>query len=134
MIKPAERINAPCCGVFAAHLAVEEPDFDVTFDSARKKLGRTRGWQGRMYWAELKDLLSLFGIQYEVSDRTVGVTIGAAHKAGLFADDRQHVISISGHFLTIRNGLAYDQAFPVGIPVERYPHRRCRVKYVVKIL
>jgi hypothetical protein len=134
MIKPAEKINAPCCGVFAAHLAIEEPDFEVTLNKARETLKRTRGWQGRMAWSEVKLLLASFGIQFETNDSPVGLTIGAASKAGLFDDGRQHVLMIHNHFLTIKNGLCYDQGFPVGKPAGQYFARRRKIKYAVKIL
>jgi hypothetical protein len=134
MIKPATRINAPCCGVFAAHLAIEEPDFETTLHKARETLGRTRGWQGRMKWSEVKLLLESFGVQFEPYDDPVGLTIGAAHKAGLFNDGRQYVLMIHNHFLTVREGRCYDQGFPIGVPVAKYFARRRRIKFAVKIL
>jgi hypothetical protein len=134
MIKPATRINAPCCGVFAAHLAIAEPDFQTTLHKARETLGRTRGWQGRMQWTEVKLLLASFGVQFEDVDSPLGLTIGAAERGGLFNDGRQYVLMIHNHFLTVRNGLAYDQGNPIGVPVARYFARLRRVKYALKIL
>jgi hypothetical protein len=134
MIKPATRINAPCCGVFAIHLANDETDFQTTFDETREELGRTKGWQGRMAWSEFKLILEAYGVQFEAHDDPRGLTIGAAEKLGHFSGGRQYIVFISGHFLTVRNGLAYDQGNPIGVPVGRYFARLRRVKYALKIL
>lgn len=135
MIKPAEKIYAPCCGVFAAFLAhPEHEDFDPVFDEARDALGRTKGWRGRMAWSEVKFLLSSFGVQHENFGRAVGAQIGAAVESGYFEAGVKYVVMIAGHFLTIRNGLCYDQSYPNGVEADRYFAKRRVIKYAIKIL
>ena len=128
MIKPAPWLRLPCCGVYAVFLAVPYPEFTPVFTRAKSVLGRSNGWKGRMMVRELFSLLQSFGVQFASYRDPLKLTIGRAFKDGHFAKDSQYVLSISGHFLTIRNGLCYDQSNPNGVHVSEYRWRRSKIK------
>jgi hypothetical protein len=133
MIKPAERIYQPCCGPFAAFLAGKEDDFDVVFNKAKEKFNRGGNWKGRMYWLEVVSLLNLVGVKTKDANNLLGLTV---RRAGLehTTPGVIYVVRIAGHFLVLRNGLAYDQGNPLGKPVEEYFGRRRRITHAVEVL
>jgi hypothetical protein len=133
MIKPVERIYGPCCGVFAVFLAAPDDDFQNLFEESREKLGRAKVWKGRMYFRELLNLLNSVNVRYTEVPSAKYLTIGKACKESIFGDGAQYIVSISGHFLTIRSGLCYDQSNPVGTPFDQYRHRRCKIVRAVRI-
>ena len=134
MIKPAPRLIIPCCGVFAAFLAHQEPEFGVVFDKAKGTLKKANNWQGRMTWEEHLFLLRSIGIQYKHFPKPVGMTVGKASDEEIFEKGAQYVIWIRGHFMTWRSGLIYDQLYPEGVYWRMRKVSRCRIKGIVKIL
>lgn len=136
MIKPAEPVYLPCCGVFAAFLAAPGERFDDFFDFAQEKLKRRSNWQGSMLWREVLALLSMTGVRHSPieGEKSIGKTVHRAIKDGDFLDGRQYVIRISGHFLTVRGELCYDQTNPHGKHVSLYRKRRSKITHCTKIL
>jgi hypothetical protein len=131
MIKTdAPQLYLPVCGVFAVFLADPVRDFDQTFKVAKKNLGRRDNWKGRMHWYELLKLLRFAGVQYREfetrrpAEAPIGLTINRAFKDGHFASGKQYIIRVAGHFLTVKDGLCYDQGHPNGKPVADYRRKR----------
>ena len=137
MIKPnAPRIHAPVCGVFAVYLADKKRDFDGVFNLSKEVLGRRSNWKGRMYWNEVLSLLRTVGVKVsEVPEIFYeGATLENLAKSGVVSDGRQYVLFVSGHFLTFKDGLCYDQSNPEGKPVAEYRRRRSTVKQLAVIV
>jgi len=134
MTKPAPVVHLPCCGVYAVFLAPPDPEFNPVFARAKSLLKRSDKWQGRMMTRELADLLRSFGVQFARYRDPLKLTIGRAFKDCLFAKDSQYVLAVAGHFLTIRNGLCYDQSNPDGVPVADYRYKRSKIKSCLHII
>lgn len=135
MIKPADPVRLPCCGVFAVFLADPKLDFDSVFDLTKQELKRTERWRGTMLWREVIGMLDAIGVRHsqEACNVSIGKTLQRAIREGDFIDGRQYVIRVSGHFLTIKGELCYDQVNPRGRHFSEYRHRRSKITHVAKV-
>lgn len=91
----------------------------------------------RSIWGEVLGLLDMIGVKHMPAgygNKYVGKSLLWGIDDGGFADGAQYIVAISGHFLTVRGELCYDQANPHGKHISTYKHRRCIVQGWTKIL
>lgn len=121
----------PCCGPYAVMLAnranpesTGPRDLAEVMDWIRHQTGRRRNWRGRTYLRELEVALRAFGHRWTTVGGDCRETL--ATLAGTFKGGVQYIVHVTGHTLTVRDGLAYDQ-YSAGVPMDRYWCRRKRV-------
>jgi hypothetical protein len=120
----------PICGLHAIALAT--PDKDVPDVWAYFKPRKGPSWKGRLYWSELLDGLSQFKVKYsDISQRVNG-------KSAIRAIDelecgKQHLVLVTGHYFTFKDGLFYDQYYNEGKPLKGSHLARKKVRRVVTI-
>lgn len=114
-----EKIAGPVCGVFAASI-ISGKEFSHVFSFTKEALGRTDGWQGRMKMSELKKVLSLLDVKWSELPMSSRQTL-KKHISNL-EYGTTYLVFITSHFITVRNGLYYDQSTPNGAPIELNKH------------
>ena len=122
--------KAPVCGVFAATLATDLA-FDDVMAKARKIKKNPGAWKGRLYLTELRALLNDVGVQFSEPEGFRKMTLASAAKE--LDQDRQYIVFVTGHYLTLHHGLAYDQYHVAGASIEEYKFKRRRIRAVLKL-
>lgn len=126
-----EQQSGPVCGVFAAAMASGQP-FHQVFDQARKLAGKAAHWKGWMQFSAVQKLLTSLGVQIRACEGYKGQTLQKA--AAELPAEQHYIVYVTDHFLTLHQGLVFDQRHPKGCPVGDYHWRRKRVHGMVKVL
>ena len=128
MIRNISRQQGPVCGVFAATLATPDMPFILVKNMAREEMGNKARWSGPMYMPALVRLLN----RLRVSFSRVDLCEVSLRKAAKELNPAKHYIMfVTGHFMTLRNGLGYDQGHPEGVPISEF---WCAGRNVMQIL
>lgn len=130
-LAPIESPRGPVCGIYAAALAANVP-FHQSMAAAKLVVRKARhsAWKGRMYGDELKQLMKTLGVATVELEGYADQTLASAAKQ--LGTEAHYVIFITGHFLTLHNGLVYDQSHKTGTPVETYEWRRRHVNFILR--
>lgn len=124
-------VRGPVCGVFAAAMASDKP-FEDVLAIARRVVARSASWKGRLYYRELIALLDALNIQHREAEGYKGTALISASRT--LHSERQYIVFITGHYLTLHQGICYDQSRPEGVPVDLYRENTKRIKRVIRIL
>jgi len=125
------KVNAPVCGPYAIALVANVP-LEQAMATVKRVKGAGDRWKGRATLGNLTDALGTFKVLYE---RLTGLR-GKALKTVVSNDlvfNKQYLIFVTDHFLTLYQGKCYDQAHPEGIHYTHYFIRNRRVKAVLMI-
>lgn len=117
MIRSIQAQRGPICGVFAATLTTPDVPFVMVKTMAGEEMAKRR-WTGPMHIPALKGVLGQLKVEYTESSALTGKTLKDA--AEELDPTKHYIVMVTGHFLTLRNRLAYDQAHPHGKPIEEF--------------
>lgn len=130
MIRTLPQQYRPVCGLHAIALATtdkEVPDIEAFF-----KPTRGASWKGRLYWDEILEGLKAFGAHHtDISDRVRGLT--ATKALDELVSSKQHLVFVTGHFFTLKDGRIWDQHYNTGVPLKESRWARKKVRRVAII-
>lgn len=131
MIKTIPPVRGPVCGIYAAALA-SGGSFEQSMAVAKKVVAKAKSpsWKGRMFVGELMALFDGLGVEMGELEGFRGYSLQKA--AAELPLSGHYVLFVTGHFLTLHEGLCYDQGNPKGTPVAQFWCRRKRVTHVLR--
>lgn len=131
MIKTLPPARGPVCGIYAAALA-SGGSFDQSMAAAKRVVANAKSpsWRGRMYVSELLALFDSLGVSMLKVEGYSGYSL---QKAAAELDPAGHyVLFVTGHFLTLHEGLCYDQGNATGTPIAAFWCRRKKISHVFR--
>jgi hypothetical protein len=128
--------NEPNCGVTAVAVITGKPFYEV-METMRKLLGHTRGWKGRTYWGCRKLALTHYGVPFTVDflatyKRGERLPLLSSYLKRL-APGVTYMVDVTGHSITVRDGMFADQCGPDWRPLQGHRLLRKRVHLIVRI-
>lgn len=107
-----------CCGVYALSVCLGVP-FDTLMEAMRLKFNKRMSWKGATTLPERLATLKAFGAEYTELTELKGLSVIQAAWPGRLDTSLPVMVHITGHVLTLYDGLVIDQCAACQAPDHR---------------